>query len=212
MAWHRAYDDPGSVLSRRLVVVRALIAEALEAAQPGPISLLSVCAGDGRDVLGVLAEHPRAPDVTALLVELDPQLAAAGRRVAADLGLDAVTVETGDAGLRSWYEAARPADVVCVCGVFGNVEAADVRRTIEALAVVVSARGCVVWTRHRRDPDQTPAIRGWFADAGFEERRFVTVPASLASVGMHQLAGEVRGGRIPGRLFTFVGDGSAAHC
>ena len=44
-AWHNAYDDPGSSLARRLAVVRARIADTLDAAPPGPLRAVSMCAG-----------------------------------------------------------------------------------------------------------------------------------------------------------------------
>jgi hypothetical protein len=53
-AWHDEYDDPASSLSRRLVVVRRQV-DAILRARPGPTRLVSMCAGDGRDVLPVLA-------------------------------------------------------------------------------------------------------------------------------------------------------------
>ena len=54
-AWHGRYDDPALSLSRRLGAVQARIRDALDQAGPGRIRLVSLCAGDGRDVLGVLA-------------------------------------------------------------------------------------------------------------------------------------------------------------
>ena len=63
-AWHEEYDDPDSRLTRRLLVVQRYLSEALDRMPPGPIRAISVCAGEGRDLLGVLAVHPRAGDVT----------------------------------------------------------------------------------------------------------------------------------------------------
>ena len=76
-AWHDAYDHPGSSLAQRLRVVQARIVGALDAAPPGPLRAISLCAGQGRDLIPVLARHPRGRDVTARLVELDPGLAGA---------------------------------------------------------------------------------------------------------------------------------------
>ena len=67
--WHRGYDSPTSPLSRRLEVVRRDLRRALgtSPSEPGGTRrLVSICAGDGRDVLPVIAEHDRR--VRALLV------------------------------------------------------------------------------------------------------------------------------------------------
>src|SRR6266508_2492219 len=64
-AWHRPYDDPDSPLSRRLHVVQELVRAVLDQAAPGSITAISICAGEGRDLLGVLADHPRSADVAA---------------------------------------------------------------------------------------------------------------------------------------------------
>ena len=71
--WHTAYDGD-TPLTQRLAIVQARIADALDAAPPGPIRVISMCAGQGRDLLGVLADHPRRADVRARLVELDGEL------------------------------------------------------------------------------------------------------------------------------------------
>jgi len=47
----------------------------------------------------------------------------------------------------------------------------------------------VIWTRHRRSPDLTPAVRTWFTDAGLEEVWFDTEDGFLIRVGTHRLVG-----------------------
>lgn len=205
--WHLAYEEQGSPLRRRLAVVESELAAALEASPPGPVRVLSLCSGDARDLLDVLEDHPRAGDVTATLVDLEASLldraAARARALRAE-----VTCTLADAGWTPAYVDAAPAEVVLACGIFGNVSDDDVHRTVDALRWLVRPGGHVLWTRHRRPPDLTPRIRGWFADAGFEERRFVAVPGTTASVGHHVLAGAPTGSGPPERIFTFVGDGS----
>ena len=75
--WHRKYDDPSTGHPQRLAVVVEQIRAALDRAGPGPVELLSLCAGDGRDVVTAATAHPRAADLTGCLVELDDR---AGRR------------------------------------------------------------------------------------------------------------------------------------
>lgn len=66
-----------------------------------------------------------------------------------------------------------------------------------------------MWTRHRRPPDATPAVRAAFAAAGFTELDFVAPADTVMTVGYHRFDGDPAT-FDPGRvLFDFVGDGSA---
>jgi hypothetical protein len=123
-----------------------------------------------------------------------------------------IEVVEGDASLVRSYAAIVPADLVLICGVFGNVSEEDIRGTVSRMPSFCAPGGTVIWTRHRRHPDLTPSVRGWFADAGFEEVSFVAPPGTVLSVGCHRLAGGGSGDERhldPDlRLFDFVGDGS----
>lgn len=199
--WHTEYDQPGSRLQRRLSVVQHCIRVALDAMPPGRIRVVSVCAGEGRDLIGVLRDHPRGPEVVARLVELDPQLAARAS-AAAPPGVEVVC---GDASNTSAYVGAVPANLVLVCGVFGNVTDTDVNRTVRAMPSLCAKGATVVWTRHRRAPDLTVEVRRWFAESGFEEVAFVGPDDLLFGVGMHRLVAEPAAHLPNQQLFTFVG-------
>jgi hypothetical protein len=210
-AWHDQYDDPQSSLSERLALVRSCLSAALDAAPRGPIRLLSLCAGEGRDVLGVLSGHSRREDVTAVLVESDPRITAVARDQAAAAGLmstsgmtGAVDVREADAGTPAAYADALPADILLLCGIFGNVSNEDIRRTAMAAAAMGRVGTTVIWTRHRRPPDLTPQIRSWFAEAGFAEVAFASPDnVTMTGVGMCRLHAP-RGGPLPaGPLFRF---------
>ena len=206
MAWHAGYADPSSSLSARLRLVRGHLSRALAAVPPGPVRLLSLCAGQGHDVLGVLPGHPRQPDVSAVLVEFDPRNAALARRGAAEAGLSQVEVREADAGLVDNYADALPADVLLLCGIFGNVSEEDIRRTATAAAAMCVPGGTVIWTRHRRPPDLTGQIRSWFAAAGLDEGAFETPETTtMTGVGVHRLSPAAPPpAEFPaGRLFTF---------
>lgn len=203
-SWHDAYDDPSSPLSIRLALVQAQLSIGLALAPPGPIRLVSLCAGQGRDVLGVLPGHPRRDDVSAVLVEFDARnVAAAAERAAAE-NLGAVQVREADAGLLSNYADALPADVLLLCGIFGNISEADIHRTVASAASMCAPGGTVLWTRHRREPDLTPMVRSWFDAAGFTEVAFYAPPTgTLTGVGVNRL-GQRHDGQLPAeRLFTF---------
>lgn len=200
-AWHERYDDPDSSISRRVAVIQERIAHFLDTAPAGDVKVVSMCAGQGHDLLGVLEDHPRRDDVTALLVELDPRNSTIARERAQDLGLDRVEVVTGDAARTDMYLSHAPADLVLACGVFGNITDEDVRRTIGHCAALCRPGGATVWTRHRKEPDLVPRICDWFAESGFT-LEFVTEPGDFG-VGMHRRTGAARQ-LVPGAtMFTF---------
>lgn len=208
VTWHRAYDDPGSALSRRLARVQARVAQALQAQPPGPVRLLSMCAGQGRDVVEPLAASPRRHEATALLVEADPELAADAAARAGRAGLEGVRVVVGDAGETGVYAPAVPAGIALVCGVFGNVPDDDVARTVTTLPSLLAPGGWVVWTRSRRPPDLTPAVRSWFTEHGFEEAGFDpdddSDDPSETAVGTHVLRGPTASYEPGVRMFRFA--------
>ena len=204
VAWHTAYDDPSSSLSVRLRVVRENLSRALDRAPAGPVRLVSLCAGQGRDVLGVLPGHPRREDTSAVLVEANPDNAAVARRAAAEAGLSRVEVREADASRVSDYADALPADVLLLCGIFGNLSDADIERTVTAAPALCAPGATVLWTRHRREPDLTPRIRVWFGASGFAEVAF-EAPATdtLTGIGAHRLAADPPPDLPTEPLFTF---------
>jgi Methyltransferase domain len=201
-AWHDRYDSRGS-LARRLVAVQDRVREALDHAPPGPLRVVSLCAGQGRDLLGVLPHHARRDDVTARLVELDPRNAAVAAEAAAVAGLDRVEVVTGDAALTDLYAGLVPADLVLACGIFGNVTDADVRAIISHCAQLCRSGGTVVWTRHRGAPDLVPQICQWFEESGFA-LAWLSGEDEGFGVGAHRFTGVPQPLAAGVRMFTFV--------
>jgi hypothetical protein len=204
VAWHAAYEDPSSLLSARLRRVRSHLSDAIDEAPAGRVNLVSLCAGQGHDVIGVLPQHRRRGDVRAVLVEADARNVGLARRAAAAQGLSQVEVRQADAGVAGSFADALPADVLLLCGIFGNISDRDIRRTIQAAPVLCRAGATVIWTRHRRPPDLTPQLRAWFAESGFDEIAFDAAETSaLTSVGVSRLRC-APAGTLPGhRLFMF---------
>jgi SAM-dependent methyltransferase len=135
--WHDRYDRGDTTYPQRLKAVQARIAGELDRLPAGPYRIVSLCAGQGRDVIEVLAAHPRGGDAVVRLVELDPRNVEYARKAAADAGLEHVEAVCGDAADTNLYAGAVPADIVLVCGLFGN------------------------------SPDLFPRICDWFEERGF---------------------------------------------
>lgn len=202
-AWHEGYDSD-TPLRRRLEIVQRHIGALLDSFAASPLRVVSMCAGEGRDLLGALDESERR-DVVGRLVELDPELAGRARAHAAALGLSDLEVRVGDAAETTLYAGAVPADLVLACGVFGNISDADIERTLKALPMFTAPGGTVIWTRHRRAPDVTVSIRRWLEEAGFENTAYDPVPESdtLGTVGVAVFRGQTQP-LSAAQLFTFT--------
>jgi len=204
LAWHDDYDRPGSNLHLRLLVVQDLIAATLDEARPGPVRFVSMCAGQGRDVLTVARRHRRGDDLVGRLVELDPDNVAAARATITGARLAGIEVVEGDAGHSDAYVGAAPADLVLACGIFGNVSDADIRATVDFLPALCAPGATVIWTRGQREDDLVHTIQDWFTAAGFEARALVTPEGVRFGVGAAQFTGTPAPLHPGTAIFTFV--------
>lgn len=203
--WHRAYDDPTSSLSQRLRVVTAMVRTHLDEAPAGPIRVLSLCAGEGRDIADASRGHHRAGDLSGLLLEHDPALA---ERATANVrsAADGLQVRRTDAGITENFCDMEPVDLLLLVGIFGNISDDDVRETITAVPAMCRSGATILWTRHRREPDLTPLIREWFDAVGCRSRAFVSEVPGRFTVGSETLATPGDAPVIPPVLFTFRDD------
>ena len=202
--WHADYDRPDSGLSRRLAWVQDRIRAALDDAPPGPVRVLSICAGQGRDLIGALATHPRRGEAVGHLGVAGIEFHEPCGHVAAAADLPGVEIVTGDAALTSQYIDLAPAGLVLACGLFGNMTDAHIERTIDYCTRLCATGGTVVWTRARWAPDLVPRICAWFEGRGFEQ-------VWLSDPGYHQCCGAHRFTGAPAPLaaddvmFAFTG-------
>jgi hypothetical protein len=188
-------------LARRLAIVQRHIRATLDTCGAGPIRVISLCAGQGRDLIEAIDGHPRGGDVRGRLVELDPRNCDAARATA-PTGIDVVA---GDASDTSAYRGAVPAELVLACGVFGNISDEHIHRTIDTLPSLCAPGATVIWTRHRRPPDRTDDIRKWFDDAGFDEAAFECPDGFVFGVGVNRLARPPEPYEPDVKMFEFVG-------
>jgi hypothetical protein len=207
LEWHDLYKTEAK-LQQRLQIVREYISYSLDGSPPGMIRVVSVCAGDGRDLLGTLENHPRAKDVHARLVELNPQLVEHGRATIESLGLTKqIEFINGDATIASNYVGAVPADIVIVCGVFGNLaDEIELNRLLENLSFLSKKGAFVLWTRgHSNGIPYSESVRKFLGESGFEEVNFKLTATGDMGVGIHRYLGE--GSAVPKeeQLFVFSG-------
>lgn len=183
-------------------MVQASIRQALDD-HPGAIRALSLCAGDGRDILGVLHDRADAQRVTATLIELHPEIAAdAVRRAGVTSAV--VDVRIANAGCTDAYRDAVPNELVLLVGIFGNITQADIEATVRAAPQLCAPGATLVWSRSRDRGDLNPTIRGWFTVAGFTELGYFTLErGGRPAVGVVRYDGPSHTLAPARRLFTF---------
>lgn len=202
--WHRSYDEPESSLARRLAVVRLRVDEALRSLGYDGRRVLSLCAGDGRDIIPVLARVPHDRTPHAVLVENNGELAAAAKVRSVAAGLGTLGVVVGDAGDPAVFAECLPVDLLLLCGIFGNISTDDIKTTIASVPSLITRGGFVIWTRGNQEPDLRPQIRRWFAGAGLAEVCFDGHPEPFGVGVSRQIELGPSKAILPPRLFTFV--------
>jgi hypothetical protein len=203
--WHERYDDPTSELAGRLRAVRTHVAAVVRDAPEGPVTVVSICGGEGRELIGALVGHPRRGDVHGRLIELDPRNAAVARRGAKEAGLDGLEVVTGNASDSDAYVGLPPADLVVISGLFGHLDDEDQISTIEHLRQLCRTGAGVVWTFTGVVPDRVPNLRRAFVAREFEELAFEEIPGDelALTVCLSRHRGDPRPRRAHTTFFTF---------
>lgn len=206
--WHKNYDSLPN-LQERLRIVSGQIAAALDDCPLGPIQIVSICAGDGRDLLGALENHPRRNDVAALLLDNNAESVARGEKSAGKIGLTRqLRFLEADATLSKNYHGAVPADLVLLSGFLGHLRHEDVPGLIGNLPMFCKTGGQVVWNRHlilHDGREQVPLIRDLFRKTNFEEIHFEKTDANGFAVGRVRFAGSPKPFDPSRVLFEFVG-------
>lgn len=202
--WHTLYNDSDSGLAKRLRLVQESISVSLPDTIEDRFQIIDICSGDGRDLLDALIHYPARAQVYSYLVELDERLAEKSEHTASEVSLQNVTVINGDASLLSTYEDIPRADLILLCGVFGNISDDDIQNTIEALPQLCKQGTKVIWTRHLRQAEAVPVIRSLFITNGFSEVDFKTTEDQsyvVATYEFQESPAQLEGNT---RLFTFI--------
>lgn len=208
--WHTGYETSAS-LQARLKAVSEQITIAINDCPPGPIKIISLCAGDGRDILLALQNHPRRKDVSASLVDNHLESIERGRELALKTGLTKqIHFLHADAGLGETYADIGHANVVLLSGFLGHLRHGDALNLISKLPMVVKTNGSVIWNRHvvlHDGAEQVARIRGAFRSHHFDEEHFAATAEDGFAMGRVCFKGESAPLDAAQKLFEFVGIG-----
>ena len=208
--WHDSYDDTNSELADRLRLVRQHVVAAVDTRSGRPVSVVSICAGQGRELIGALENHPRRTEVTGLLVEADQANASFARQWAERVGMAKFRVVHGDASLRSSYDSLDRADLVVLSGVFGHLDDHDVQRTIAFLRELCLPGSSVIWTSYEVHPERTQFIRETFMANSFENVTYARTAGGTFGVTEERYTGKPLPRRSGQKIFTFGSSRQAA--
>jgi non-ribosomal peptide synthetase component F/acyl carrier protein len=206
--WHKNYEVSPR-LKARLQLVQGQIDGVLIAAPPGPIRILSICAGDGRDLLGLRPDHSRRPDIVAYLVDNDSPSLERGRREAAQIQFPGqLHFLEADATQNRSYQDLGHFDLVLISGLLGHLRPEGVTSLLTGLPMLCRHNGWVLWNRHlvlNQGSRQVPTIRQCLAETGFSEIHFQMTDPQGFAVSLAQFRGTSQPLPPEGTLFEFVG-------
>lgn len=205
--WHKRYDTaPG--LAMRLRIVCEQIAIALDECPAGPVKMISLCAGDGRDVIGAICDHPRRHDVNAWLLDTDAESLARGSAAAAAAGLEhQLRFFHADASMALSYEGLVPADIILLSGFLGHIRPGDAPVLINSLPMLCRNGGYVIWNKHLVANDgssQVQTIRNLLESAGCADLHFETTDSKGYAVGRARFNGQEMALESSKIFFKFV--------
>lgn len=206
--WHKLYDA-GLGLSVRLRIVREQIQAALDECAPGPVRIVSICAGDGRDVIEAVSCHRRCHDVAATLIDNHAPSLDRGRALASEAGVAGqIEFVCADATLAGSYLGSVPADVIIISGVLGHVSDAWLPRFLGNLPMLCQEGGSVIWNRHQvvnRGAEHVRLIQQILRARDFHEVHFEATSPTGFAVSRARFRGTAQP-LDPGRvLFEFAG-------
>lgn len=202
--WHSRYDDLESAETDRLEVVQHVLGCALDETAPGTaLTAVSVCAGQARDLLPVLINHPRGPDVSARLVEADPLNASFLHGALGSTALVNIELVVGDGGSPGSYRGAVPADLVLLGGVFANIDRADALRTVAALPGFCRPGAMVVWSSYGPRLAEADIVLTRLESGPFQRHTLVRGTRSDFLVAAHRYLGGPTDLPYGERLFSF---------
>lgn len=190
---------------QRLTAVQEHLCECLDDAPPGPIRILSMCAGDGRDVIGAVRSHRRRKDVVAWLVELNSQSVELGKGYSVNAGLErSLQFINGDATSYSTYKSIGAADIVLVCGVWGHVPAHEKSMLVKAISTLCKPGGSVIWTRGTsKGIARVREIESLFATNWWDKGRITYTPDATWAVATYRYCGPSQELPADGQIFHF---------
>jgi SAM-dependent methyltransferase len=197
--WHDKYDNPDSWLARRLRAIQKEIRDAIDRQPPGPIRVLSMCSGDGRDLFEVLEDHPRRDDVVGRLVDNAPAVVERAQANAPS----GVEVLCADAGLAGSYEGAVPADLLICCGVLSHVNDADAKTLINGWRALAAPGATVVMNQGGGVRSLRAELWDWIEAAGFRQIGFAEGDGDWWRVAAYEWPGPTAEFRPSERYFTF---------
>jgi hypothetical protein len=201
--WHKEYSVADSYPSLRREAVSYHTARALCIAPAGPIRVMSVCAGQGLDIISGFVGDAHTANVDCVFLEYDPRNALEAASNLSVVGLRSYEVRVCDAGLCDSYAGSGRANIMYLVGLISHLSDAEISSLIAAIPNLCSQGAQVIWTVPKSNPEVVHMATSKLMEAKFDQ----VLRTDIGSVGMvvtSQFMGVPQSRLEAGsRIFTF---------
>jgi 2-polyprenyl-3-methyl-5-hydroxy-6-metoxy-1,4-benzoquinol methylase len=197
--WHiEKHSDPNSYTSQRMTDIGLVIEEYLKDTVHRS-NIVSVCAGQGLDLIPILRQYPNSAD--AYLIDIEQQNIDHINKIST--GLEGIHTYAADATVSNTYinNKIPRANLLLVCGVFAHLTSEDQSIFIQNMRSLLKPGGYVIWTRI---DEYLNDIHEKFENNGYKKIDLSHINLSTGSVGMSRLKESIKTLHPDKQIFNFL--------
>jgi len=170
--WHEeAYNDINSLPYQRTEIVKDLINKYLSEIDKN-IVVISIGAGQSRDILPVLIGRKDNDRITTYLIDTDIECLNYAKNYAKDNNIINVHIVDMDGSLVKNYKDIPKADLIIFCGMMTQKNTDEVKNLANNIKLICNEDAQIIWSRHGYDGDYSTPFRNVFNENSYKELDF----------------------------------------
>ena len=170
--WHEeAYNDINSLPYQRTEIVKDLINKYLSEIDKD-IVVISIGAGQSRDILPVLIGRKDNDRITTYLIDTDIECLNYAKNYAKDNNIINVHIVDMDGSLVKNYKDIPKADLIIFCGMMTQKNTDEVKKLANNIKLICNKDAQIIWSRHGYDKDYSTPFRNVFNENFYKELDF----------------------------------------
>lgn len=170
--WHEnAYNNTNSLAYQRTEIVKNLINKYLYEINKNVV-IVSIGAGQGRDILSVLKERKDNNRIFTYLIDTDMECLDYAKNYAEKNNIINVNVVNIDGSLTENYKDIPKADLIIFCGMMNQKNTEEVKSLANNMKFLCNEDAQIIWSRHGYDEDYSTSFRNVFNENFYKELDF----------------------------------------